>query len=388
MEFQEIPAPFDGFIRDLVARRGAPSGLLDAPIDPRDEMFFKGVLPSYGGDVGRASFRYFESAVRTFEVYAQLADKLGGFDRLERVLDFGSGWGRLTRALSQVMPADRIWVTDLYHEAVAWLAETYGVHGVLSAEHPDRFKVEGSFSLVFAASVFSHLPDALFRAWLQRLYRLVAPNGLLAFSVHHSDLLPEGERSEAAALAYHGWSESGSLGADVYGMSYVAEPYVAAAVRELRPGRPPQMRRFARGLFENQDLYVVAGDEVDISRLHLDISPLGGMRPMEASGPQDVVLQGWGVDFNPASQIERVELAMGDHVVATAQPTADNEAALAIFPNPPNMPVRWTMTVRRDQLEPGRMLRVALRSARSQRIAYAYAASPAGVDDVSALGRT
>lgn len=388
MEFREIPAPFDGFIRDLVARRGAPSGLLDAPIDPRDEMFFKGVLPSYGGDLGRASFRYFESAVRTFEVYSQLADLLGGFDRLERVLDFGSGWGRLTRSLSQVMPADRIWATDLYGEAIAWQAETYGVHGVLSAEHPDRFKVAGPFSLVFSASVFSHLPDALFRAWLQRLYRLVAPKGLLAFSVHHPELLPEGERPDAATLAYHGWSESGSLGADVYGMSYVAEPYVAAAVRELRPGRPPQMRRFARGLFENQDLYVVAGDEADISSLDLDISPLGGMRPMEASGRQDVLLQGWGVDFNPGSQIERVELAMGEDVVATAQPTADNEAALAIFPNPPNMPVRWTMTVRRDQLEPGRMLRVALRSARSQRIAYAYAASPAGVDDLSALGRT
>jgi hypothetical protein len=171
-------------------------------------------------------------------------------------------------------------------------------------------------------------------------------------------------------------------------MSYVAEAYVAAAVRELRPDRPPQMRRFPRALFENQDLYVVAGDEVDISDLALDISPLGGMRPMEASGRQDVLLQGWGIDFNPGSQIDRVELAVGDQVVATARPTADNETALAVFPNPPNMPVRWTMTVPRARLEPGRMLRVSLHSARSRRIAYAYAASPAGVDDPSALGRT
>ena len=388
MEFREIPAPFDDFIRDLVARRGAPAALLDPPIDPRDEMLFKGVLPGYGGDVGRAAFRYFESAVRTFEIYEQLAAKLGGFGRLERVLDFGSGWGRLTRSLAQVMPVNRIWATDLYGDAIAWQAATYGVNGVLSAEHPDQFKAEGPFSLIFSASVFSHLPDALFRAWLKRLHGLIAPDGLLAFSVHHPDLLPEGERPGEAALAYHGWSESGSLGADIYGMSYVAEPYVAAAVRELRPRRPPQMRRFPRALFENQDLYVVAGDEVDISDLDLDIPVLGGLRPLAASGPEEVLLQGWGIDFNPGSQIDRVELAVGDQVIAAAQPTADNETALAVFPNPPNMPVRWTMTAPRPRLELGKSLRVSLHSARSRRIAYAYAASPAGVDDPSTLGRT
>lgn len=388
MEFRDVPAPFDRFILDLAARRGLPPAALGPPIDPRDEMFYRAVLPGYRGDLGRAAFRYFESSLRTFEVYGQLAAHLGGFERLERVLDFGSGWGRLTRPLSAVMPRERIWAADLYAEAIGWQAETFGVNGLLSVTRPEQFALPGPFSLVFSASVFSHLPDALFHGWLARLYRLLAPQGLLAFSVHSTELLPADEQPAGPELAYRKWSESGSLSPDIYGMSYVPEAYVAEAVRRLNPERPPQVRRFPRALFENQDLYVVAGEAADISRLDVDIPTLGGMRPLEAGPDGEVVLQGFGIDFNPGSQIVRAELFDGERLIATAEPTADNERALQVFPNPPNMPVRWRIAVPRASLDEAPFLRVALHSARSPRIAYAYAAAPAGADDLGALGRT
>ncbi|MGO9954693.1 MAG: hypothetical protein ACLP50_01710 [Solirubrobacteraceae bacterium] len=40
------------------------------------------------------------------------------------------------------------------------------------------------FDLVFVASPFTYLPDRAFGAWLSKLWELVAPGGVLAFSVH------------------------------------------------------------------------------------------------------------------------------------------------------------------------------------------------------------
>ena len=59
------------------------------------------------------------------------------FDSLEKVaafLDFASGYGRFTRFLVQHLPADRIWVSDIQADAVAFQEEQFGVHGFVGDE--------------------------------------------------------------------------------------------------------------------------------------------------------------------------------------------------------------------------------------------------------------
>lgn len=369
MDLRDAPAAHRGFLQDLMRRRGLDPATFPGVIDPRDEMFFQAVLPGYDGDLGRAAFRYFESSLRTFDVYRQLAGHLGGFEALDRVLDFGSGWGRLTRCLHGRLPAERIWVSDIYANAVAWQAQTYGVSAVPSVDHPDGFALDGPFSIVFAASVFSHLPDPLFRGWLARLHGLVAPRGLLAFSVHPQDILPDAGLAPAG-IAFQAWSESRSLDPQTYGMSYVTEAYVADAIREACGDAP--YRRFPRGLFENQDLYVVGGEGLDLAGLDLRITPLGGVRPLVVEDGV-VRLSGFGIDFNPGSQIGRVALSISGQAVAETQATADNTAALKVFPNPPNMPVQWRLEAPLGMAREANMLRVDLHSSGGE-TAYAYAA--------------
>lgn len=370
MQFLDLEPPYQTFVRTLLTRAGYDAETFHLAMGPGDEMFFKGVLPGYPGRPGAAFFRYVESALRTFDVYRQLADHLGGFEALGPVLDFGSGWGRLTRALRHHLPRERIWACDLYAEAIAWQAETFGVNGLVSVTDPANFALTQRHSIVFAASVFSHLPDGLFQAWLRRLHSLVAPNGLLAFSVHGTAFAPEGQAISETGIGFAGWSESATLDPASYGMSYVTPAYVAAAIREAI-GPDVRHAAFPCALFENQDLYVVAGPEVSLEGLQVRAGPVGGFAKLGGPGEP---WRGWGVDTNPGRQLERADLFIDEVHVATAAPTADNEPVRQFFRGTPNMPVRWSF----DPVAADRdiMLRVDLAST-SGKTTSCYALRPA-----------
>jgi SAM-dependent methyltransferase len=63
-------------------------------------------------------------------------------------------------------------------------------------EPPLRYE-DGQFDLVYAISVFTHLPHDLERAWIAELSRIVAPAGLLLLTTHgdsYADRLEADER--------------------------------------------------------------------------------------------------------------------------------------------------------------------------------------------------
>lgn len=368
MHIDDLDGAYQTFVRDLLVRSGFDPGTFHLGIGPGDEMFFKGILPGYPGRDGAAFFRFVESSLRSFAVYRQLAEPLGGFPALDRVLDFGSGWGRLTRALRHHLPAERIWACDIYSDAIAWQAETFGVNGVVSVTDPAKFALPLDFSVVFAGSVFSHLPDGLFQRWLKRLHAATAPRGLLAFSVHDAAYAPEGQTIGEQGIGFAEWSESGSLDARIYGMSYVRQDYVARAIRETA-GEGARFKVFPRAIFENQDLYVLAGAEADISGLEITALPLASF---SKAGLEERPWSGWGVDPNPGHQIVRADLFIDERHAATMTPTADNLEVARFFPGALNTPVNWRFepVAARD----GAVLRVELTSSAGVR-ASAYAAA-------------
>jgi SAM-dependent methyltransferase len=294
------------------------------------------------------------------------------------VLDFGSGHGRLTRSLVHRIDPRRIWVSDIYPEAVAWQAETFGVNGLVSVTDPDRFGLRDAHDLVFVASVFSHLPDGLFQRWLRRLYDVVAPGGLLAFSVHDATFAPEGQAIAGSGIGYAGHSESATLGPDIYGMSYVTPDYVAAAIAAACcVDAAAGAKAFPRALFENQDLYVVGKGDVDVASLVIRATPLGGF---DNARPRPV-WRGWGLDPNPGSQIVRADLHVGDRLAASMTPTADNAEAMKYFPGAPNTAVRWAFDD--PGVAPDVPLRVELISSAGP-VGHCYAMVPAGARDTVA----
>jgi SAM-dependent methyltransferase len=143
-----------------------------------------------------------------------------GFElRGRRVLDFGSGAGRIVRhALAEVPQAD-YWACDIDERSVAWMAANLAppLHPFRVAAWPPAAQPGGHFGLIFSFSVFTHLLDE-WSAWLLELHRMLADDGIAVITVFgpgidaHGDL-PIHEEQTGMNFLYPGanWDEGGPL---------------------------------------------------------------------------------------------------------------------------------------------------------------------------------
>jgi SAM-dependent methyltransferase len=118
-------------------------------------------------------------------------------ETLDALLDFGCGCGRVTRWFAHANGV-AVHGSDMNADAVAWCR----------ANLPGRFETNGlapplafddeSFDLVYALSVFTHLPGELQLAWQRELRRVLRPGGLLLVTTHgraYADRLEAAERA-------------------------------------------------------------------------------------------------------------------------------------------------------------------------------------------------
>jgi SAM-dependent methyltransferase len=374
LAFETISPAYQRFVLDQLALYGVDPRGFCRPLPGADEMFFKAVLPNYESDTGIGFFKFTESTLRFYDAYRQIVDQaFGDFDKLRSVMDFASGYGRLTRILLQKLRPEQIWVSDIYEDAMAWQAENFGVRTVVSSPDPAEFRHEERHDIVFVGSLFSHLPAKLFHAWLERLYRLVAPGGVLAFSVHDESFLPEDQTIDPSGLSYFRTSESGSLDTDVYGMSYVTEGFVGEAIG--RVSKSATWRRFHKGLYENQDLYLVGGPGRDVSAMRIASTPMGGFEATTCLTNGDVEFSGWTIERTPGERIERLSITVDGAERLTVRPSGERPELLQHFPRAANLPVSWRFRLRRGETRDGALVRVGLESSSGLR-GYAYVEFP------------
>jgi SAM-dependent methyltransferase len=109
-----------------------------------------------------------------------------GPDRV-RILDWGSGCGRVSRNLARI-GVQHLHGCDIDAEAVAWCsANLSGAFEVTDVEPPLPYRNE-SMDVVIATSVFTHLARDNQQRWLREMRRILAPGGLLLASVAGSDV--------------------------------------------------------------------------------------------------------------------------------------------------------------------------------------------------------
>jgi SAM-dependent methyltransferase len=115
------------------------------------------------------------------------------------MLDFGCGCGRVLRHWARLEGPD-IFGSDYNEGLAAWCAANlpFVTASVNQLEPPLRYE-DGQFGLVYAISVFTHLPHELERAWIDELSRIVSPRGLLLLTTHgdsYADRLDADERRQ------------------------------------------------------------------------------------------------------------------------------------------------------------------------------------------------
>lgn len=98
----------------------------------------------------------------------------------KRVLDFGCGAGRTLRQFLREADRGEFWGADIDAPSIAWLERNLcpPLRVLRSGADPPLDIGYGTFDLVWALSVFTHLTDSSL-AWLLELHKLLKPDGLL-----------------------------------------------------------------------------------------------------------------------------------------------------------------------------------------------------------------
>jgi SAM-dependent methyltransferase len=339
MDLAFDPASPPPHLRTLLCDLGLAPGTLDLAVDRRDEMLAF-LLESESGDLDRALFTYFRSG-------ASLADALGqvlrwrfgsALERLGRLLDFASGYGRVTRFLVRDLPPERIWVSDIYSAGVRFQEERFGVHGIVSTVDPDDFARGEPFDAILVTSLFTHLPEATFRAWLRVLLGLLAPGGLLAFSAHGPEVLLSGVELPASGILFQELSESGSLATRDYGSTWVEEGFVRRAVQEAAAaanlsGGAVSTLRLPRGMCNFQDLYLVVLDQREEDRpfdsLAFQAEPQLFVERALLPRPGELELAGWAAARQ--GEVRAIEAWLDDRRVGASAIEGERPDVAAFF---------------------------------------------------------
>ncbi len=281
---------------------------LNRAIDERDDMLdFALKLHDYDRDAALAN--YFQNGLEQFQLVRHISQWRDTPPR--RMLDFASGYGRLTRFLVHERFAD-VTVSDILAGGMEFQAAQFGVKTILSATNPDDLSVPDKYDVIFVASLFTHLPPATFTPWLRKLAGLLESEGLLLFSVHDESIAPEKARVQGEGISFETHSESRVLDTSEYGSTWVTEEYV----REQVAGIDPQFAcvRMHRALSDWQDVYVISPSPIADPRPRR--APKGFIESVTVDA-EGIRFAGWATAVDEAP--DRVEIRIDDEVVAATR---------------------------------------------------------------------
>ena len=297
------------FLQDQVVH---PQQLI-TKIHPQDEMFLF-ALKNVQGRTQEALMRYFSNGKRIFDAVEQIVNwYFQGWQNIDKFLDFAAGYGRGTRFLRQALPPEKLWVSDIYAEGVAFQENLLGVRGIVSSDRPEQYVIDQKFDCIFACSFFSHLPEATFLPWLEKLYSLLTEKGILIFTVHDVGLMlgdqAKNSDKNSHKIYFQAESESQYLDPQQYGVSYVGENWVTETIKKvINPGE--KYYRIPQGLCNHQDIYLIAKNPLsNIEKLKFYYHPDGNYQSLYWQNNQ-LFMNGFAKDLNIDGEITQLQILL------------------------------------------------------------------------------
>ena len=132
-----------------------------------------------------------------------------------KLLDFGSGWGRITRLALRDFKLSNIQGVDVDEDLVKLSNELFGSSVFSTCDpFPPIGIASESLHLILAYSVFSHLSEEAAKKWLNEFARLLKPRQFLVFTTRgtsfldycqqlaakHNDVADSGYQDKLAAM--------------------------------------------------------------------------------------------------------------------------------------------------------------------------------------------
>ncbi|WP_245279213.1 class I SAM-dependent methyltransferase [Mesorhizobium loti] len=180
---------------------------------------------------------YFENGAANAQQVRELMTSLG-LPKDAKVLEFASGYGRVTRHLKDL----NLVACDIHPEAVSFCEDVLAVPAIPSASAPEDWEPGEKYDFIFAISLWSHLPDGLFQRWLSSVCAALKPDGYLMFSTHGAhaasvvpqlaEVLKDGQQ-----YGYLDGSDQKDLDPSIYGSTVVLPTYVIKAIYDATNAR-------------------------------------------------------------------------------------------------------------------------------------------------------
>jgi SAM-dependent methyltransferase len=181
-----------------------------------------------------------------------------GINSETQVADFGCAWGRIIRFWMKDLPPSSLHGFDVEDRFLS-IAKTQvpGPHYALTQARPPLPVEDNSFDLIYAMSVFSHLPSDVADAWIGEFARVLKPGGIACLTTRprahievagtaastgfHADEWARVITNKADALARYDAGEfifypaygGGGLSAETYGEAIIPPAYARSRWAEL-----------------------------------------------------------------------------------------------------------------------------------------------------------
>ena len=115
------------------------------------------------------------------------------------VVDFGSGWGRISRFLLAYVPPTAVYALDVDVQMTALIGSTLpGVNALTVAPFPPTALRDRMAETALAFSVFSHLSPAAHAAWAMEFGRIISPGGMAFVTLLDSAFFDQLARASVA----------------------------------------------------------------------------------------------------------------------------------------------------------------------------------------------
>lgn len=121
-------------------------------------------------------------------LYRNLREQIQRYSNVDlpasRFLDFGCGWGNVSRYFSKDIPSSQMYACDPHQQIIetAMGLNPY-IQFAVSQSIPDKIPFEGRFDIAIAISIWTHLSERSSEACLNALHSALNPGGLLLLTI-------------------------------------------------------------------------------------------------------------------------------------------------------------------------------------------------------------
>ncbi len=148
---------------------------LSLELSPKDTM--------YENNVEGADYHYLKVGMEAVSIVKVCLSIINNRN-VQRILDFGGGYGRVLRFLVNQFPEAQISTCELEQEPLRYCANTFGVQTFQSSTIIANLPKSKKYNLIWAGSVFTHLSQSKFKSLFEYFLDGLNEGGILVFSTH------------------------------------------------------------------------------------------------------------------------------------------------------------------------------------------------------------